>query len=119
MKLSNWITVLVALGLGIALGLVYGWVIAPVQYVDVTPNILRADYRADYVLMVAEAHMREQNSELSARRLALLGSDPPAKMVEETLIYAAQNGFTQTETMTLKGLFTAMQTYQPQGGSAP
>ena len=105
--------------LGIALGLVYGWVINPTQYVDVTPNILRKDYRADYVLMVAEAHQHEQNSETSARRLALLGSEPPAKIVEETLIYARQNGFSQTEIFLLQGLFTAMQTYQPQGNGAP
>jgi hypothetical protein len=119
MKLSNWITLFVALVLGIALGLVYGWVIYPVQYVDVTPNILRADYRADYVLMVAEAHVREQNSDLSARRLALLGSESPAKIVEETLIYAAQNGFTQTEMLTLKGLLAAMQTYGAKGIGVP
>jgi hypothetical protein len=119
MKLSNWITLLLALAVGVTAGLVYGWVIEPVQYVDVTPNILRADYRADYVLMVAEAHLREQNPELSARRLALLGSDSPAKIVEETLIYAARNGFTQTEMITLKGLLTAMQTYGAKGVGVP
>ena len=119
MKLSNWITILIAAIIGIALGLVYGWVINPTQYVDVTPNILRKDYRADYVLMVAEAHQREQNSEASARRLALLGSESPAQIVEETLIYAKQSGFTQTEISLLQGLFTAMQTFQPQGGNTP
>jgi hypothetical protein len=119
MKSSNWIALLSAVALGVALGLVYGWVINPTQYVDVTPNILRKDYRADYVLMVAEAHQREQNSEASARRLALLGSEPPAKIVEETLIYAKANGFTPTENFLLQGLFSAMLTYQPQGGSAP
>jgi hypothetical protein len=119
MKFSNWITILAALFVGIALGLVYGWVVSPVQYVDVTPGILRKDYRADYVLMVAEAHLREQNSELSARRLAVLGSESPSKIVEDTMIYAAQNAFTQTEMIALKGLLSAMQTYQPKNGNAP
>lgn len=119
MKLPIWITFLVALGIGIAAGLVYGWVVAPVQYVDVTPNILREDYRADYVMMVAEAHQGEQNPEASARRLALLGSEPPAKIVEQALVYARLNGFTPTEIALLQGLFTAMQTYRPQGSSVP
>lgn len=105
--------------MGIALGLVYGWVISPVEYIDVTPGIMRADYRADYVLMVAEAHQREQDSETSARRLALLGSESPAKIVEAILVYATQNGFTETEIILLQGLLNAMQTYQPQGSSAP
>ncbi len=119
MKASNWIIFFIALAFGLGLGLAYGWAIDPVQYVDVTPDLLRADYRADYVLMVAEAHVREQDAELSARRLAMLGGEDPAKMVEDTLLYAAQNGFTQPEMLALKGLLTAMQTYRARGGSLP
>jgi hypothetical protein len=119
MKLSNWITIFIAAIIGIAAGLIYGWVVSPVKYINVTPSIMRADYRADYVLMVAEAHQHEQDSESSARRLALLGSDSPAKIVESTLVYAAQNGFSETEIILLQGLLTAMQTYQPQAINAP
>jgi hypothetical protein len=72
---SNWIKFFIALLIGIALGLVYGWKISPVQYTDVPPTILREDYRADYVLMVAEAHQHEQNPEAAARRLAIFGSE--------------------------------------------
>lgn len=110
---------LAALAAGAALGLLYGWVIQPVQYVDVTPGILRADYRADYILMVAEAHQQEQNAEMSARRLAALGSEPPAEMVAWAVGYAAQNGFSETEMTLLRGLLNSMQTYQPQSGGAP
>jgi hypothetical protein len=119
MTSSNWIKLFVALLLGIALGVVYGWVIAPVQYTDVTPNILRKDYRADYVLMVAEANQNEQNPEIAARRLAILGSESPAQIVTSTLDYATNNGFTQNEILLLQGLLTSMQTYQPQGSNVP
>lgn len=119
MSSSNWIKIIIAAIIGIALGLMYGWIIQPVQYTDVTPDILRADYRADYVLMVAEAHQSEQDPETSARRLALLGSESPAQIVTTTLDYAAKNGFTQNEIILLQGLLTAMQTYQPQGINAP
>jgi hypothetical protein len=119
MTSSNWIKLFVAALIGIVLGLVYGWVIAPVQYTDVTPNILREDYRADYVLMVAEAHQNEQDPEIAARRLAVLGSESPAQIVTSTLEYATNNSFTQNEILLLQGLLTAMQTYQPQGINAP
>ena len=119
MTSSNWIKIIIAAIIGIALGLIYGWVIQPVEYTDVTPNILRADFRADYVLMVAEAHQSEQDPESSARRLAILGSESPAQIVTTTLDYATKNGFTQNEIILLQGLLTAMQTYQPQGINAP
>jgi hypothetical protein len=119
MTTSNWIKLIIAAGLGIALGLIYGWVIDPVQYTDITPNILREDYRADYVLMVAEAHQSEQDSETAARRLAILSSESPAQIVSSTLEYANKNNFSQNEIILLQGLLTAMQTYQPQGATAP
>jgi hypothetical protein len=119
MTSSNWIKILITALIGIALGLVYGWVIAPVEYIDVTPNILREDYRTDYVLMVAEAHQNEQDPEIAARRLAILGSESPAQITAAALDYAANNGFTQNEILLLQGLLTAMQTYQPQGINAP
>jgi len=119
MTTSNWIKIFIALLIGIALGLVYGWAIAPVEYIDVTPNILRADYRTDYVLMVAEAYQNEHAPETAARRLAMLGSESPAVITASALNYATNNGFTQDETLLLQGLLTAMQTYQPQGTNAP
>ena len=119
MNLSNWIKIIIAAIIGIALGLIYGWVIDPIQYTDITPNILREDYRADYVLMVAEAHQSAQDPETAARRLAILGSDSPAQIVSSTLDYANKNSFTETEIILLQGLLTAMQTYQPQEAAAP
>jgi hypothetical protein len=116
---SNWIKLFIVALIGIALGLVYGWVIAPVQYTDITPNILRKDYRADYVLMVAEAHQNQPDPETAARRLAILGSESPAQIVTSALDYATNNGFTQNEISLLQDLLTAMQTYQPQGGNVP
>jgi hypothetical protein len=118
MTSSNWFKILIAVIIGFTLGLIYGWVIAPIEYTDITPNILREDYRADYVLMVAEAHQSEQNSETSARRLAILGSDP-VQIVTSTLDFAVRNHFSQNEVLLLQGLLTAMQTYQPQAINAP
>ncbi len=119
MKSSKFIRIAIAGVIGIALGLVYGWVIDPIEYSDVPPNLLREDYRVDYVLMVAEAYQTDFNSETAARRLAILGSEAPALITTSALEYASRNDFTQNEITALQNLLTAMHTYQPQGNTNP
>jgi hypothetical protein len=116
---SSWIKIIIAVIAGVILGLVYGWWIEPVEYTDVTPNILRADYQADYVLMVAEAFQTEQNADAAARRLAVMTSEAPSVLVANTLDYARLNGFTPNEILLLQNLLLTMQTYQPQGNLVP
>lgn len=116
---SNWIKFFIALAIGIALGVTYGWVIDPMQYTDAPPNILREDYRNDYVLMTAEIYQSEQDGESAARRLAILGSESPAQITASALQYATSNGFSENDVSLLQDLLDAMQTYQPQGDSAP
>jgi hypothetical protein len=116
---SNLIKIILAAVIGIAMGIVYGWVIDPVEFTNLTPSLLREDYRADYVLMVAEAYHGEINADVAARRLAVISSEAPAIIVTNTLEYARLNGFTEIETNELQELLTAMQTYQPQDSSLP
>jgi hypothetical protein len=113
MNSSNWIKLALVAAVGVAIGIIYGWVIDPVQYTDAAPGILREDYRADYVLMTAEAYHGDLNAESAAHRLALLGSEPPAQIVSDTLEYAQANAFTPEEISFLQDLLSAMQTYQP------
>lgn len=115
MSSSNIIKVIIALAIGMALGLIYGWAIDPIEYVDVTPNILREDYRVDYVLMTAEAYQNDFDSDTAARRLAILGSESPSTITATALQYATSNNFTEAEIQSLQTLLTAMQTYQPLG----
>ena len=111
--------IVTALAVGIALGLAYGWVIDPVEYTDVTPDVLREDYRVDYVLMTAEAYQNDFDADAAARRIALLGSESPSAIVSSALNYANLNGFTSDEISALQTLLTAMQTYQPDGNPNP
>lgn len=119
MTSSKLIKIAIAIIIGITLGLLYGWVVDPIEYTDVPPNILREDYRVDYVLMVAEAYQNEVDPETAVRRLAILGSESPATITVSALEYANHNGFTQDEILALQNLLTAVQTYQPQGDHNP
>ncbi len=80
----RWIFFFVSIVVGLSVGLIYGWFINPVQYVDTTPDKLRADFKADYVLMVAEGYGRHRDLDWARRYLALLG-DRPDQVVEEAL----------------------------------
>ncbi len=121
MSSKNWILFALATLGGLVFGLLYGWVLSPVEYVDTTPADLRADFKADYTLMVAETYASEQNLDLAARRLASLGSQPPVEIANAALAFARQNGYAPADLELIQTLTLALQTWQAPGpsGSQP
>jgi hypothetical protein len=111
MKPIRWIFIFIALVIGIGAGLAYGWVIDPVEFFDLTPDTLRADYKADYVLMTAEAYRLEQDPGLAARRLAIFGSQSPSSIAATGLDYARTNGFADSDIALIQELVTALQAW--------
>jgi hypothetical protein len=111
MKSTRWLFVFIALIAGIGIGLAYGWVIDPVDFFDLTPDTLRADYKADYVLMVAETYRTEQEPGLAARRLAIFGSQSPSAIASQGLEYANTNGFADSDIALIQELVTALQAW--------
>ena len=108
--MPRWIQILLVAILGLAAGLFYGWRIAPVEYIDLAPNTLRADYRAEYILMVAEAYKSEKDLDLAARRLALLSSAHPVEIIAENL---DESDYTKIEIELLEELQREIRTWQP------
>ncbi|MCJ7584757.1 MAG: hypothetical protein MUO30_08305 [Anaerolineales bacterium] len=118
--MSRWIKFFIVIALGLAAGLVYGWVISPVEYTNTAPDTLRAFYRCDYVLMVAEVFHSDQNIDHAARRLGILGSEPPARIASQALEYARLANFPASDLALLQSLTAALQTWQPaSGGISP
>ena len=111
MKSTRWLFVLIALLAGIGIGLAYGWVIDPVDYFDLTPDTLRADYKADYVLMVAETYHADQDPGLAARRLAIFGSQSPFTIASQGLAYARSNGASDSDITLIQELVSGMQAW--------
>jgi hypothetical protein len=108
---SRWVFILLVLILGAGLGLVYGWYADPVDFFDLTPDTLRADYKADYVLMTAEAYSVEQDPGLAARRLAIFGTKSPSAIASDGLTYARNNEYSDADIALMQELVTALQAW--------
>lgn len=63
----------VALVVGIAVGVLYAWVLNPVEWVDGTPADLRSDLRADYLRMAVDSYDLNGDAELALERYNALG----------------------------------------------
>lgn len=76
------ITIVFGFAIGIALGLIFGWVVWPIQYTEANPAILREDYRRDYALMIATVYADDSDLAAAQNRLSQLGSDYRDELVE-------------------------------------
>ena len=77
--MSRWILFLITVALGLGAGLFYGWKINPGEYINTTPGSLRDDYKADYVLMVAEAYQAEADLNAADRLVRSWATSRPPK----------------------------------------
>jgi hypothetical protein len=111
--MSRWAKFLIAMAFGAAVGLFYGWVVNPVEYVDIAPQSLRIDYKTDYVLMVAEAYQADHNLGLAVRRLARLASSSPTDIVANALNYALQHEYASQDLSLLQSLGEELLTWNP------
>ena len=77
--------------LGLILGLIYAWLIDPVELYNTTPDLLRSDYRHEWIRLAALGYLADGDLERAERRLQAL----PPKDIQEALSaliesYAAQ-----------------------------
>ena len=56
-------------------GLLIGWVIEPVEFVDATPAYLRADLQEDYLRMAIDSYSVNPDPDLAVQRWKGLGED--------------------------------------------
>lgn len=70
---GNWY-LLTGLVIGLVLGVLYSWVISPVQYIDTDPSSLAAQYKDEYRRVIALAYGANRNLERARERLALMDS---------------------------------------------
>jgi hypothetical protein len=77
----KWVLPLIAVIIGVAIGMVYAWVINPVQWVDGEPQQLRADLQEDYLRMAIDSHAVNRDAELALIRFQALGDNGSVTLV--------------------------------------
>jgi hypothetical protein len=80
MKRFPW-EVIPALAVGMGLGLLYAWVIAPVRYVNTTPHTLRADFKDQYRMLIAVSYASTHDLARAKSRMDLLGDADPVQVL--------------------------------------
>jgi len=95
---------LTGLVIGIVLGLLYAWIVSPIEYVDTTPNTLRADYQDHYRLTIAIAFQSTGDLARAQARLNLLGDDDSALALAEQAQRHRGEGGTADEAQALANL---------------
>lgn len=73
----GWLLPALALVCGIGLGILYGWVINPVEWVNGTPAQLREDVRVDYLRMAIDSYSVNRDAELALERYESVGEFGP------------------------------------------
>jgi hypothetical protein len=100
---------IVAILIGLITGLIFGWVIYPVKYANTSIPDLRADYKADFVLMAAEAYQSDKDLELASHRLSLLDGGTPTEIVQQTYQTVQQSGYDPADLDVMQSLLDALQ----------
>jgi hypothetical protein len=78
--------------LGAFLGLLYAWVVSPVEYVDTSPAAMRADFRDQYRALIASAYVANRDIARAQARLNLLNDRDVARTLAEQAQHTLADG---------------------------
>jgi hypothetical protein len=73
--------IIIAVLVGIGLGLFVGWYVWPVTYTEATPQRLRQDWKDEAIWMAAQAYVFDHDLETAQTRLRPLGFDDLGRSV--------------------------------------
>ncbi|HEX9014361.1 MAG TPA: hypothetical protein VF813_12615 [Anaerolineaceae bacterium] len=107
------LAVILAVLLGICAGLALGWLALPVPAGGTGLDALRVDYKADYVLMVAESYHARPDLGRAASDLALLGEGSPATAANQAVVWANRAGYAPDDLRRMAELAAALRGSQP------
>ena len=85
-KIKNPLVIgVAALAVGLAIGLLVGWVIWPVKYINAAPQHLHPDYQREWLKMSVDSYTINKDAKLAARRYQDLGTYGPDVLAEVEL----------------------------------
>lgn len=99
----------IAILVGLALGIIFGWTINPVTNRNTDLTTLHIDYKTDYVLMIAEGHHQDGDVSLALEHLGYLGNVPPLVMLENAVDHAERIRYAPEDLRLIYDLAAAIQ----------
>ncbi|MCB2213908.1 hypothetical protein KQH50_00795 [bacterium] len=111
----RWVAFFIMFAVGVAAGLVYGWVIRPARAAEVELSTLSIDYQTDAVLMTAECFRAEADPARALNRLAQLSDQPPLALLESALAFAREHNYAPADLQQMTELRDAIATLLPEG----
>jgi hypothetical protein len=77
------VSLLLGTAIGLGLGLFYGWVLDPTEYVNSPMSDLSRQYQEEYTVMIASGFARDRDVDGAIDRLRRLGVDNVPAYVQE------------------------------------
>jgi hypothetical protein len=95
--------------IGLVIGIIYAWRIAPVEYVDTSPSMFKGEYKDQYRALIAAAFASDGNLPRAQKRLIeVLGDEDPARELTLQAQRALVEGRPQSEARALGLLAVAL-----------
>lgn len=94
--------------LGLVGGLLYTWQVDPVEYVDTAPDTLRADFKSDYLALIASAYASTGNLARAQARLDLFTDPDPATTLAALAQQRLAEGRPESEARAIAMLASAL-----------
>lgn len=99
---------LTGLILGIVAGLLFGWVLTPVDSLEAQPEDLRSDFKDAYRVLIARAYLANNDLGRAESRLALLEDPDPARALAVQAQLTLGEGSSEEAARALGALAAAM-----------
>ncbi len=116
--LGRWIRFFIAIALGVAGGVGYGWLFASPPSHENQAAALRIDYQSDVVLMIAEAYAADQNLPAAIGRLAFLGRASAVDLIQQAVNFGERYWYSDGDLQKMRALLTAVETLTPFVGTS-
>ena len=98
-----------AILLGVGIGLAFGWLVMPAAAPrNASLNQLRADYKTDLTLMIAESYAQNRDLPAALDSLARIEPADPYSLLVNAVNYARGIGYQESDLNLIKALIDAI-----------